>query len=147
MRRRPLSKAPCEPEATVNATPTDSQPTALALSPPANTRTASMSRKNQNATAPTVANTSVPQNSARLAADTAAVSPRPLASAIWRVPTVPTPNADTADAVAIRLCSRPIKPMPAGPSNTAATFMRSKPTRILITDAPPMIDDERRIWR
>ena len=83
----------------------------------------------------------------RRAAATALASSRPAASAICRVPAFANPSADTLAAVDIRFWNNPIRPMPAGPSRTAATLVRNRLKRMLITDAPPMIEVERRICR
>jgi len=41
----------------------------------------------------------------------------------------------------------PIKPTPAGPSSSAATFILSTPNTTLSTDEAPMMDEERRMVR
>ncbi len=103
MRRKPFSKAPCEPAATMSATPKASQPTLVAKAASPSTRMAKTSRSAQTTVPPANDKPKVPQNKARRAAATACASSRPMASAIWRVPTLPKPNPATVDAVAIRL--------------------------------------------
>lgn len=50
-------------------------------------------------------------------------------------------------AVCCRFWYMPIQPTPAGPSNNAATFIRSTPNVTLSTDDTPMMDEERRMVR
>ena len=89
----------------------------------------------------------VPQNRARLAMTSSARSPRSDAEAICRVPTVPTPAPARTAAVVMMLVNSPIRPTPAGPIMTATTLVLSRPMAMLMTEAPPMIDEVRRIWR
>ena len=37
-------------------------------------------------------------------------------------------------------------PTPAGPTSSAIALTRSRPMMLLMICAPPMIDDERKIW-
>ncbi len=82
IRRRPLSNAACEPEATVRATARPSQPITWRRDGSPTTCSANTSRMAQTTAPPVMASASVPQNSARLASSTHCVSLRPTASAI-----------------------------------------------------------------
>jgi len=41
---------------------------------------------------------------------------------------------------------RPIKPTPDGPSNTARNLVRIMPSKILMTEDPPIRADDFKIW-
>ncbi len=82
IRRKPFSKAPWEPAATMSVTPKASQPTLVAKAASPSTRMAKTSRSAQTTVPPATDNPKVPQNKARRAAATPCASSRPMASAI-----------------------------------------------------------------
>lgn len=147
MRLSPLSNAPCEAEATVRLTPSANHPTSPALDASPSTVSATNERASQTTPPPKTARMPVPQNKARRTAAIAAASLSPAASAIWRVPALPKPKPATEATVDIILPYSPISPIPTGPSNTATILMRNRPIRILIIEAPPIMEELRRIWR
>ena len=103
IRRSPASSAPCDPEATVSATPSDSQATSVDSAGSASITRAIQLLASQKSKDPISARPSVPHNSVRRVRPTASFLPSARASAICLVPVVPVPTAAIAAAARIRL--------------------------------------------
>jgi hypothetical protein len=78
---------------------------------------------------------------------TCAASPEATASAICLTPLLPMPAPATLRAMSVIEPNRPIRPMPAGPSSTAITLVRTMPTATLTTVAAPISVVDLRISR
>ncbi len=68
---------------------------------------------------------------------TAPALPDAAASAIWRTPLLPIPRPVTVPMRPVAEVKSPTRPIPAGPSNTANTFIRTIPMRMWRICPPP----------